>query len=121
KRLVEALYTLIDCKTIEELYNRQDTTINIVTIYCKYPRVSSAKEASVNVTFKVRIKDPLKDSLLDKALLSVFKKKLYRCFLYVRKARSVREDDTRFVQLVHEFHSPGDITKYFQCKHLKNL
>ena len=51
----------------------------------------------------------------------MFEKKPYRYFLYVGKARSVREDDARFARLVHEFHSPSDVTKHFQRKHLKNL
>lgn len=127
KRLVEALRAPMDCKTVEELYERRDAAINAVAAYCKveeswHPRLPSAKEASANAALvKARAKDPSEGSLMHEALLSVFEKKPYRCFLCVGKARSVPEDDPRFERLVHKFHSPGDVTKHFRRKHLSKL
>jgi hypothetical protein len=117
----------MDCKTLEELYDRRDAAINAIAAYCKveeswHPRLPSPKEPLVNAALvKARVKDPVKGSLLYEALLSVFEKKPYRCFLCVGKACSVREDDARFARLVYEFHSPGDVTKHFRRKYLKNL
>ncbi|KAK4148490.1 C2H2 finger domain protein [Chaetomidium leptoderma] len=127
KRLVEALRAPMDCKTIEELYDRRDAAINAVAAYCKveenwHPRLPSAKKPPTTAALiKTHAKDPSEGSLLHNALLSVFEKKPYRCFLCVGKARSVREDDVQFARLVHEFHSPGDVTKHFRRAHLKNL
>ncbi len=127
KRLVEALRAPMDCKTIEELYDRRDAAINAVAAYCKveenwHPRLPSAKKPPATAALvKTHTEDPSEGSLLHNALLSVFEKKPYRCFLCVGKARSVKEDDARFAELVHEFHSPGDVSKHFRRKHLKNL
>ncbi|KAK3304847.1 C2H2 finger domain-containing protein [Chaetomium strumarium] len=127
KHLVKVLYAPIDYKTVEELYKRRDTIINAVATYCKVKegwrlQLLSEKKASANIALvKTYTKDPLEGSLLQEALLSMFKKKIYRCFLCVRKAYSIRVDDLRFPPLIHEFYSPRDITKYFRCKHLSNL
>jgi hypothetical protein len=73
-------------------------------------RGSAAKEPSANAAPVVAYaKDSPGDIPLQNALLFVFGKRSYRCFLCVGKARSLGDDDPRFAALVHEFYSPEDL------------
>ena len=138
QRLLEAVCAPMDCKTLEELYQRRDAAIDAVAAYCAveedWSSVRCAKKASklsVNVAPTAASgQEPPEGSLLHEALISVFKDggdKSYRCFLCVGKALLLREaghlqeDDRAFKHLTHEFHSPGDVTKHFRRRHLRNL
>jgi hypothetical protein len=107
KRLVEALRALMDCKNIEELYERRDAAINAVAA----PHTARSRSAGARGSRpRRRLRQmkrllspvqrlPWRAPLLGEALLSVFERRPYRYFLCVRETLSVREDDPRMSPL----------------------
>jgi hypothetical protein len=43
------------------------------------------------------------------------------CFICVGKALSLPPDDPEIEKLIHEFYTPGDLTKHFKRKHLRHI
>ncbi|KAI0410839.1 C2H2 finger domain protein [Xylaria grammica] len=140
KRLVKAICAPMNCKSVEEQYRRRDAALNAVIAYCTVEEdwgsahrtnIGAKGPTKASSTVAHGQKESPKDSLVYQCLLSVFKEdpeeRSYRCFICVGKAwqlwnaGSLGEDDPRLEQLTHEFHAPGDLTRHFRRKHLKNL
>ena len=130
KHLVKILQAPINCKTINDQYQRRNNAIKAVIAYYKVeedwsPMCHSGKRKQPlrgppPITSNMR--DPPQGSALLTALMSVYdEKRPRRCFLYVGKARSLGESNPSFAELIHEFYTAGDLTKHFRRKHLRHI
>jgi hypothetical protein len=72
-----------------------------------------------------RPEDREPDTALSAAAVSVFvsngEERPRRCFVCVGKALSLGPDDPGVAELIHEFYTPGDLSKHFRRRHLKML
>ncbi|KAK7937416.1 uncharacterized protein PG986_014284 [Apiospora aurea] len=126
KRLMAAL-TVPPATDLEGQYRRRDDAIIAVMAYCTVkegctvPRRQSASPKSGRPAKP----SPPPSDLVEAAMVSIFicdeKDRPRRCFLCVGKAHLLPPEDPLVQELTREFYTPGDLSKHFKRKHLRNL
>jgi hypothetical protein len=127
KRLMEALKAPATTD-LKGQYRRRDEAIDAITLYCTVQEGCTVPQRSSVSTERSRgspSSDPPFKSLLHATVLSLFVKdereRPPRCFVYVGTAFSLLPDDPHIEELIHEFYTPGDLSKHFQRRHLSTL
>lgn len=127
QRLIAAI-TAPASTTIEGECQRRDRAIEAVIAYCALqegPTVRSGTLTIRKIPHSKATRDQPEDSPAVQAAKSVIateeNKRPRKCFLCVGAALSLEPDDPSIEELIREFHSPTDLSKHFQRRHLKLL
>ncbi|CAN9454731.1 unnamed protein product [Alternaria alternata] len=106
--------------TIEEETDRRNGAIRAVTLYCgieeggMYPVQKAGR--SRNIALSTKSQPRYDEEALEAAKVSVYKEERPKiCFLCLGNER------LPLAQRIHSFSTPGDLTKHFGRKHLKNI
>ena len=106
--------------TIEEETDRRNGAIRAVTLYCgieeggMYPVQKAGRSRNIALSTKSQLK--YDEEALEAAKVSVYKEERPKiCFLCLGNER------LPLAQRIHSFSTPGDLTKHFGRKHLKNI
>jgi hypothetical protein len=106
--------------TIEEETDRRNGAIRAVTLYCgieeggMYPVQKAGR--SRNIALSTKSQPRYDEEALEAAKVSVYKDERPKiCFLCLANER------LPLAQRIHSFSTPGDLTKHFGRKHLKNI
>jgi hypothetical protein len=119
--------------TAEEEFRRKGNAIAAVTAYCtveeepirRFKQAATKPRTDIMSDLHDRSSELSTARSLERAAVSVFVKTIRerpkRCFLCIGKALALGHDDSAIEMLIHEFHTPGDLSKHFGRKHLANL
>ncbi|CAN9175099.1 unnamed protein product [Alternaria alternata] len=106
--------------TIEEETDRRNGAIRAVTLYCgieeggMYPVQKAGRSRNIALSTKSQLR--YGEEALEAAKVSVYKEERPKiCFLCLGNER------LPLAQRIHSFSTPGDLTKHFGRKHLKNI
>lgn len=128
KRLIEAL-TAPANDSLERYYHCRNAAIDAIVSYCSVieGRRAHRNHGTRSTQSIPDSPDPCSPeaSHLNDAMLSVFvgkeNQKPRRCFLCVGSATSLEANDPQVETLLHEFYTPGDLSKHFRRRHLSVL
>ena len=122
--MIEALTAEVQ-PTLEGQYRRRNRAIHALIAYCTVEEGPVARVRNGGAAKKSTARETAAHSALELATLSVFvsdsKQRPTRCFWCVGKARFLPLVDPRIPGLIHEFHSPSDLTKHFRRRYLRNF
>ncbi|CAN9242336.1 unnamed protein product [Alternaria alternata] len=106
--------------TIEEETDRRNGAIRAVTLYCgieeggMYPVQKAGRSRNIALSTKSQLR--YDEEALEAAKVSVYKEeRLKICFL------CLGNETLPLAQRIHSFSTPGDLTKHFGRKHLRNI
>ncbi|CAN9361177.1 unnamed protein product [Alternaria alternata] len=106
--------------TIEEETDRRNGAIRAVTLYCgieeggMYPVQKAGRSRNIALSTKSQLR--YDEEALEAAKVSVYKEERPKiCFL------CLGNETLPLAQRIHSFSTPGDLTKHFGRKHLRNI
>lgn len=128
KRLIEALTAPMN-GGLERYYDCRNAAINAIVTYCSVIEGRIARQTHGPRSTQSSPDSPgpcsPEASHLKDAMLSVFvgkgNQRPRRCFLCVGSAATLEPNDPQVEALIHEFYTPGDLSKHFRRRHLSAL